>query len=229
LGRVSHKAKGVSAYVYDSTAGAGTCIYVADTGIYTAHSDFGGRASSLQNWVTTESNADLNGHGTAVAGTAGSTTYGVAKLSSIFSLKVCDQNGNCNVSAVVAAIAFAASDFKNRNCPNGPVINLSLGGLSAGWQSVTNSVVAATQAGVLVVAAAGNNYANTQSYLPASAPGACAVGATDSNDAIATFSNWGSTVAVFAPGVDIESTYIGSTSATVRSSILGLFLPVLSA
>jgi subtilisin family serine protease len=213
---VSHKVKGVSSYVYDSTAGTGTCIYIADTGVYTAHTDFGGRATFLQNWVSSESSDDLNGHGTAVAGTAGSTTYGVAKKASLFSLKVCDKNGNCNVSAVVAAISYASSDFKNRNCANGPVINLSLGGLSAGWQSVKDSVVAATQAGVFVVAAAGNDYANTANYLPASAPGACAVGATDSNDAIATFSNWGSTVAVFAPGVDIQSTYIGSTSATVR-------------
>jgi subtilisin family serine protease len=215
LGRISHKAKAVSTYVYDSTAGTGTCIYIADTGINTAHTDFGGRAVLLQNWVTSESNTDLNGHGTAVAGTAGSTTYGVAKSASLFSLKVCDQNGNCAVSAVVAAISYASSDFKNRNCANGPVINLSLGGLSAGWQSVRDSVVAATQAGVFVVAAAGNDHANTANYLPASAPGACAVGATDSTDAIAAFSNWGASLAVFAPGADIQSTYIGSNSATV--------------
>jgi subtilisin family serine protease len=128
---------------------------------------------------------------------------------------VCDQNGNCNVSAVIAAIAFAANDYKNRNCPNGAIINLSLGGLSSGWQSVKDSVVAATQAGLLVVAAAGNDRANTANYLPASAPGACTVGATDINDAIASFSNWGSSIAVFAPGVNIQSTYIGSTTATV--------------
>jgi subtilisin family serine protease len=167
-----------------------------------------------------ESNDDLLGHGTAVAGTIAAKTFGVAKRAILYSLKVCDQNGNCDVSKVVSAIAFATSDSKKRQCPNGVVINLSLGGLSAGWQSVKDSVVAATQAGVFVVAAAGNDHANTQSYLPASAPGACAVGATDSNDAFAPFSNWGAAVAVLAPGVYVQSTYIGSPDATVGISRL---------
>jgi hypothetical protein len=194
-------------------------IRLTSIGINTAHREFEGRATFLQNWVY-ESNDDLLGHGTAVAGTVGAKTFGVAKQANIYSLKVCDQNGNCDVSKVVSAIAYATSDFKNRNCPNGAVINLSLGGLSAGWQSVRDSVVAATQAGVFVVAAAGNDRANTQNYLPASAPGACAVGATDSNDAFAQFSNWGASVAVLAPGVYVQSTYIGSQDATVRNSLL---------
>lgn len=216
LGRVSHKVKGVSTYVYDSTAAQGTCVYVIDTGINVAHVDFGGRAINVANWVTTEPFDDLLGHGTAVAGTVGSNTYGVAKKTTIYSLKVCDQNGNCDVSNVVSAISYAVQDSKSRTCPNGVAINLSLGGLSAGWQSVKDAIVAATQAGAFVVAAAGNDGANTQNYLPASAPGACAVGATDSTDTIASWSNWGATLAVLAPGVYIQSTYIGSTSATVR-------------
>lgn len=215
LGRVSHRSKGISNYVYDDTAGQGTCIYVIDTGINVAHHDFEGRAIFVQNWVA-ESNDDLYGHGTAVAGSAGSRTFGVAKKTILYSLKVCDHNGNCDVSSVVSAISYATSDSKNRNCPNGVFINLSLGGVSAGWQSVKDSIRVATTAGILVVAAAGNEAANTANYLPASAPGACAVGATDVNDAVASFSNWGAAVAVFAPGVSIQTTYIGGPDVTVR-------------
>ncbi|KAF2429317.1 subtilisin-like protein [Tothia fuscella] len=217
LGRVSHRAKGVNNYVFDDSAGSGTCIYVVDSGINTGHQEFEGRASFLYNWVY-ESTDDLSGHGTAVAGTIAARTFGVAKKANLYSLKACDRNGNCDVSKVISAIAYATSDYRtkvnNGQCKNGGFINLSLGGISAGWQSVKDSVVAATQAGILVVAAAGNDHANTQNYLPASAPGACAVGATDSNDGFASFSNWGATVAVLAPGVYVQSTFIGSNTAT---------------
>jgi subtilisin family serine protease len=225
LGRISHHAKSISSYIYDSTAGQNTCVYVIDTGINTAHVEFGGRATSVTNWVTTETIDDLSGHGTAVAGTVGATTYGVAKLTKLYSMKVCDQNGNCAVSSVVAAIAASINDSANRGCTNGVVINMSLGGLNAGWSSVSQAVVTATQAGVLVVSAAGNDGANAANYLPASAAGSCTVGASDVNDAKATFSNWGSKLAVFAPGVNIQSTYIGSTTATV-STIPTRSLPI---
>jgi subtilisin family serine protease len=217
LGRISHHAKSISTYIYDSTAGQNTCVYVLDTGINTAHVEFGSRALSVSNWVSTESISDLNGHGTAVAGTVGATTYGVAKLTKLYSMKVCDQNGNCAVSSVVSAIAASINDSGSRSCTNGVVINLSLGGLNAGWQSVSQAVVTATQAGVLVVSAAGNNGATAANYLPASAPGSCTVGASDVNDAVPSWSNWGSKLAVFAPGVNVQSTYIGSNTATVSS------------
>lgn len=220
LGRISHAVKGSTQYVYDSTAGAGTCIYVLDSGIYTSHSDFGGRATTVQNYVTSEASGDLSGHGTAVAAAAIGTLYGAAKSSNAYSLKVCDQNGNCAVSSVVAAISAATNDAKSRSCPNGVIINLSLGGPSAGWQSVKDAIVAAAQTGAFVVAAAGNVNANANGYLPASAAGACAVGATDINDAIASFSNYGSVLAVFAPGVGIQTAGISSTTASVSSSQL---------
>lgn len=218
LGRVSHRAKMISSYIYDSTAGQNTCVYVIDSGINTAHVEFGGRATSVSNWVSAETIDDLSGHGTAVAGVAGAAIYGVAKLSNLYSMKVCDQNGNCDVSSVVAAIAATMNDSPNRPCAKGVVINLSLGGLNAGWSSVNNAVVSATNAGILVVSAAGNDGANAANYLPASAAGSCTVGATDVNDAKPSWSNWGTKLAVFAPGVNVQSTYIGSTTATVSNT-----------
>lgn len=209
----------ISSYVYDSTAGQNTCVYIIDSGINTAHVEFGTRATFVQNWVSTESNTDLSGHGTAVAGVVGATTFGVAKLSNLYSMKVCDQNGNCAVSSVVAAIAATMNDSPNKPCTKGVVINLSLGGLNAGWSSVSQAVVSATNAGILVVSAAGNDGANAANYLPASAAGSCTVGATDVNDAKPSWSNWGNKLAVFAPGVKVQSTYIGSSN-TATVSIL---------
>ena len=71
----------------DAGAGANTCTYVVDTGIYAQHVEFGGRASNLFD-VTGEGPADGNGHGTHVAGIAGSAAYGVAKRTSLFGVKV---------------------------------------------------------------------------------------------------------------------------------------------
>jgi len=89
---------------------------------------------------------------------------------------------------------------------------MSLGG---GKSTAVNSAVSSTvNAGVTVVVAAGNDDADASNYSPASEPSAITVGAIDSNDARASFSNFGSLVDVFAPGVNVLSSWIGSTSAT---------------
>lgn len=216
LERISQKtvAQAPFRYSYDSTAGAGTCIYVIDSGIYAGHNEFGGRVTFVQNYVYGEGQDDQSGHGTAVAGAAAGAQFGAAKAASIYSIKVCNQAGNCDVSSVVAAIARATNDAKGRQCPNGVVLNLSLGGPSAGWQSVRDAVVAAAQAGAFVVAAAGNDHANVNNYLPASAAGACSVGATDQNDVIWPNSNIGSSLAVFAPGVGVQTAALGNPGVT---------------
>lgn len=88
---------------------------------------------------------------------------------------------------------------------------MSLGG---GYSSSFNSAIAsAIKSGVFVAVAAGNDNQNAANYSPASEASACTIGATDINDKRASFSNYGSVVDVFAPGVDITSTWIGSTSA----------------
>ncbi|RYC62547.1 hypothetical protein CHU98_g3651 [Xylaria longipes] len=102
LARVSHHSRSATGYVYDSSAGAGTCSYIVDTGIFTTHSDFGGRATWLANYADS-SNSDGNGHGTHVAGTVGSATYGVAKQTKLYAVKVLDSSGSGTTSGVVAA------------------------------------------------------------------------------------------------------------------------------
>ena len=89
---------------------------------------------------------------------------------------------------------------------------MSLGG---GYSAATNSAVrAAYNKGVTVVVAAGNDNANAANYSPASEASAITVGATDINDNRASFSNYGTALDIFAPGVNILSSWIGSTSAT---------------
>ncbi|KAL2118706.1 hypothetical protein VTJ04DRAFT_8366 [Mycothermus thermophilus] len=211
LARLSSKTKGATTYTYDDSAGAGTCSYIIDTGIYTAHSDFEGRAIWAANYADS-SNSDGNGHGTHVAGTVGSKTYGVAKKTTLYAVKVLNAQGSGSTSGVVAGINFVASDFPKRNCPNGTVANMSLGGSYSA--SINNAAKALVNAGVFLAVAAGNDNKNAANYSPASEASACTVGATDSSDKKSSFSNYGAAVDVWAPGTSILSTWIGGTTRT---------------
>ncbi|KAI1773885.1 subtilisin-like protein [Hypoxylon cercidicola] len=217
ISRLSHKS-GSSGYVYDSSAGSGTCAYVIDTGIYTAHSEFEGRATFLANYAD-NSNSDGNGHGTHVAGTIGSRTYGVAKKTSLYAVKVLDSSGSGTTSGVIAGMNFVTSDVKTRSCPAGAVANMSLGGGAS--SSINSAARAMINAGVFLAVAAGNDNQNAANSSPASEPTVCTVGATTSADARASYSNYGSVVDIFAPGTNILSTWNsqGSTNTISGTSM----------
>jgi subtilisin family serine protease len=214
LARISHRAAGATSYVYDESAGEGTCSYIIDTGIYVAHSQFEGRATWLANFIDS-SNTDGAGHGTHVAGTVGGVTYGVAKKTQLFAVKVLDANGSGTISSVLAGIDFVAADAVNRTaaggCPKGSVANMSLGGGKS--ESINSAAAAAVRAGVFFAVAAGNSDDDAKYYSPASEPTVCTVGATDVADVRAYFSNYGTGVDVFAPGVDVLSSWIGGVNS----------------
>ncbi|KAK3682937.1 peptidase S8/S53 domain-containing protein [Podospora appendiculata] len=212
LGRISHRAAGATDYVYDSSAGAGTCSYVIDTGIYTNHSQFEGRATWLANFAGDGKDTDGNGHGTHVSGTIGGVDYGVAKKTKLFAVKVLNAGGSGTTAGVIAGIDFVASDAKTRSCPNGTVANMSLGGSRS--TAMNTAAANLVKAGVFLAVAAGNSDDDSYYYSPASEPTVCTVGASDSTDVRAYFSNYGSLVDIFAPGVDVLSSWIGSTNAT---------------
>ncbi|KAF2739730.1 subtilisin-like serine protease-like protein PR1A [Polyplosphaeria fusca] len=217
LGRISHVNPGTSSYTYDSTAGQGTCSYVIDTGIYTAHPEFEGRATFLANYAGDGQNSDGNGHGTHVAGTIGSKTYGVAKKTKLYAVKVLDASGSGSNSGVIAGINYAANDQKSRSgCPGKSVANMSLGGGKS--TAVNSAAAAAVSAGLFMGVAAGNDGANAANYSPASEPTVCTVGATDSSDRIASFSNYGSVVDIFGPGVSILSTWNNGGTNTISGT-----------
>jgi subtilisin family serine protease len=108
---------------------------------------------------------------------------------------------------------FVTTDVATRSCPKGAVANMSLGGgVSAAINAAAKAMI---EAGVFLAVAAGNSNDNAANYSPASEPTVCTVGSTDSADARSSFSNYGALVDVFAPGTNILSTWIGSTTATV--------------
>ncbi|KAI2464970.1 subtilisin-like protein [Annulohypoxylon bovei var. microspora] len=214
ISRLSHKS-GTSGYVYDSSAGTGTCAYVIDTGIYTEHTEFEGRATFAANYVDS-SDTDGNGHGTHVAGTIGSKTYGVAKKTQLYAVKVLDSSGSGTTSGVIAGMNFVTSDVKTRSCAAGAVANMSLGGGSS--SSINSAAKAMINAGIFLAVAAGNDNQNAANSSPASEPSVCTVGATTNTDARASYSNYGTVVDIFAPGSSILSTWKGGSTNTISGT-----------
>ncbi|KAI1435525.1 peptidase S8/S53 domain-containing protein [Xylaria sp. CBS 124048] len=216
LARLSSSGPGSTTYTYDESAGAGTCAYIVDTGIEIDHPEFEGRATWAANEVGDGDDTDGNGHGTHVSGTIGSKTYGVAKKTLLFAVKVLDASGSGIFSDVIAGMDFVVTDAPKRDCPNGVVVNLSLGG---GYLSSVNEAAASVvSAGNFMAVAAGNEAWDAANDSPASEPSVCTVGATDDTDALAYYSNFGSLVDVLAPGTDIESTWIGGTTNIISGT-----------
>jgi len=126
-------------------------------------------------------------------------------------VRVLDCNGSGTYSGVIAGVDFVTQEALDN--PSGLfVANMSLGG---GFNSSLNDAVDnSVNAGVFYAVAAGNESTDACTRSPASAPLAYTVGATDINDNRASFSNYGTCVDIFAPGVSITSAWIGSDSAT---------------
>jgi subtilisin family serine protease len=194
-------------YTYSTTA-SNVHAYVIDTGILTTHSDFGGRAASGRDFVDNDADAtDCNGHGTHVAGTIGGSRFGVAKGVSLVAVRVLNCSGSGTVAGVVAGVNWVTS-----NAVHPAVANMSLGGGAS--TTLDNAVRSSVASGVTYAIAAGNSNANACNSSPARVATALTVGATTSTDARASFSNFGSCVDIFAPGVSITSDWFSSTTAT---------------
>jgi subtilisin family serine protease len=196
-----------NAYTYNTTA-SNVNAYIIDTGILTTHSTFGGRAVKGFDAVTAGGNAvDCNGHGTHVAGTVGGSQYGVAKGVKLYAVRVL----NCSGSGTTAGVA-AGIDWVTANAKKPAVANMSLGG---GADATLDAAVRRSiTAGVTYAIASGNSNANACSYSPARVTEAITVNATQNNDARASFSNYGNCTDIFAPGVNITSSWYSSTTAT---------------
>ena len=189
--------------------GSGVTAYVIDTGVRSDHEQFGGRVASGYTAVSDGNGAeDCNGHGTHVAGTVGGADYGVAPSVSIVPVRVLDCYGSGNLSDVIAGLNWVAANHAPGQLA---VANMSLGG---GYSEALNAAVQSViDDGVTVVVAAGNDGMDACGNSPASVAAAITVGATDSNDQRAGFSDYGSCVDLFAPGVDIKSSWLDSSTA----------------
>ena len=187
------------AYHYTGT-GTGVTIFVVDSGLRASHEEVRGRVAPGYDFVEEDvTPQDCNGHGTHVAATAGGRAYGVAKDVTIVPLRVFGCNGNGRVSDTIRAF-----DWVVAHKPAGPaVVNYSGGSdLYAPSNAALERVVAA---GIPVVVAAGNGGADACQSSPGSSPAAIDVGAVDDTDTRAPFSDYGSCVDLFAPGVDVQS------------------------
>ena len=226
---------GIYRYV---TTGAGVTAYVIDSGIRSDHAEFGGRAVTGKKGFdafdalglgTGTKGEDCAGHGTHVAGTIGGATYGVAKAVRLVSVRVLDCAKAGTLSTVLAGVDWVAA-----HAVKPAVVNMSIEGTWNAETNVLNDAIASVIAnkGIPFVVAAGNGSGDACHTTPASTPTAITVGATEigpvgipqladqdgNGDVIAAFSNKGPCVDVYAPGVNIESAGITSSTATTTMS-----------
>lgn len=226
LARISHRDPltlgSFNKYLYDDNAGEDVDVYVIDTGININHNDFQNRAIWGKTIPDNDLDIDGNGHGTHCAGTIASQHYGVAKKANVIAVKVLRSNGSGSMSDVIKGVEFAALSHnhkltkKDNKKYKGAAANMSLGGGKS--PSLDMVVDAAVNAGIHFAVAAGNENQDACDTSPAASAKAITVGASTLSDDRAYFSNWGTCVDVFAPGLNILSTYIGSNDATASLS-----------
>jgi serine protease len=241
---------------YNYEDAANVHVYVVDTGISEYISEFSpdgwsSRVDTVFNYWN-DGNADgapNGGHGTFVAGIIGGQTYGVAKQVNLHSVKVMSNAGYMTTGSINAGL-----DWLMANAQTPAVVNLSVNTASSFSLNAAASNLA-NKPGIVVVSAAGNAKAEQPggSYEGIDACGVSpnnanskiiVVGATDRNDvrmhpdtsyrAAALYSNFGSCVDLFAPGVDIESVdssgnkAVGSGTSFAAPHVTGMAAILLS-
>ncbi|XZY03823.1 S8 family peptidase [Acinetobacter baumannii] len=208
LDRIDQKALPLnSTYSYLQT-GSGTTAYIVDTGILSSHQEFSGRVLSGYTAISDgNGTTDCNGHGTHVAGTVGGTTYGVAKNVNLVPIRILGCDGSGASSNVIAGL-----DWILKNGKKPAVVNMSLGGATS--SSLDSAVENLYNNGYVMVVAAGNSNTDACTSSPARVSKAITVAATDNTDTRASYSNYGSCVDIFAPGSQINSSWIGNNTAT---------------
>jgi len=201
--------------VWGVTTGDPIKVAIVDTGIDLTHPDLAVNVKGGYNAINPlKSAADDNGHGTHVAGIVAALDntigiIGVAPRADLYAVKVLSRTGSGYVSDIIEGLDWAIANGMQ-------VVNMSLG-TSADIQSFHDAIVRAYQAGLVLVAAAGNNYGGAVDY-PARYPEVVAVSATDSLDNIASFSSVGPEVDLAAPGASIYSTYKDSVYKTLSGT-----------
>jgi uncharacterized repeat protein (TIGR02543 family) len=181
-------------------------IAVLDTGIDSDHELFDGRiADGGKNFSsqTGTSFQDVRGHGTHVSGIIVNLSYANVK---VLPIKVMNDNGEGTSTSIIQGVNYVIN-LKEQGV-NIYAMNMSFGG--TGSSAVYSSTIDNAEAsGISSIVAAGNNDIDAESFAPANVPAVITVAASDSNNSRADFSNWGSTVDIAAPGVDIQSAKVG--------------------
>ena len=182
-------------------------VAVLDTGVDAKHEDLRGQLVDGYDFVRNQRIPDDdNGHGTHVTGIIAAAANngvgisGVAPNSRVMPIKVMSAMGNGSHFIIAQGIEHALRNGAR-------ILNLSMGGDTPS-QTLKSAVDHAWEVGALVVAASGNDNTDKPSY-PAAWPNVVSVGALNTDDTRAPFSNYGATISVVAPGVAILSTLPG--------------------
>ena len=191
--------------------GAGADIAILDTGIDSDHPDLQANLGAGEAFVScsgcNESWDDDNDHGTHCAGIADAVddtegVVGVSTEATLHAVKVLDSGGGGTFSDIAAGVEYVADQGWD-------VASMSLGA-STGSSTLQDAVQYAVSNGVLVVAAAGNSGPCTECVgYPAAYSEVVAVGSTDSDDSLSSFSSTGSEVEIAAPGGEVYSSIPG--------------------
>lgn len=205
--------------VHPTYRGTGVKVAVLDTGIDLDHPDLA-VAGDVTFVYGTANGDDDNGHGTLVAGIIGALdneigVIGVAPEAALYSVKVLNYNGNALMSNVLSGIDWAANNGMQ-------VINMSFGSFLEMPASIQDALVNAYNAGIVLVAGAGNG-GNAQGtgnniWSPARYTSVIAVGATDENDVRTEVSSTGYQLELVAPGANIFSTAMGGGYAYISTT-----------
>ena len=190
--------------------GSGVTAYIIDTGLDADHPDFTGRGQNVFDAMG-GSGEDCNGHGTHVAGTIGGANWGVAKNVALRGVRVLDCGGSGTWEGVIAGM-----DWVTANAARPAVANMSLGGGLN--QTVNDAATRMADSGVFTAVAAGNSTFDACQFTPASAANVTTVAASDSGDNSAFFTNFGTCVEVYAPGVDVTSAWLNGGQNTISGT-----------
>lgn len=201
---------------WDRTTGKGVRVAVLDTGVDMNHPDLKGNLQGGCDTINERPEPiDDNGHGTHVAGTIAAQNndfgvVGVAPEASIYAVKAFDSRGQGQVSDIVQGVEWCVQRRMN-------IMNMSFGTRESS-KALTLAIEKAAAAGIIMVAAAGNEGRQDAVLYPGRDPNVIAVAATTQDDRIASFSSSGREVAISAPGEDVPSTYKGSTYKTISGT-----------
>jgi len=197
-------------------------VCVVDTGVRNTHQEVAGRIDGSISYVAGQT-TDGNGHGTHVAGSCCGRYRGMARNTRITWAKVLSDAGSGTNANVISGVNWCANRVNTTT--RTWIISMSLGGGQA--TAVNDAVNAAAQSSVPIVAA-GNENTDACTRSPASATRAITVAATDKDDTKASFSNVGTCVNIWAPGVSIHSAWYTSDTAYNTISGTSMATPLVS-
>jgi serine protease len=215
LDRIDQRNLPLSNTVYNGNSSNLIDMYIVDTGVFTSHIEFiennpiwGG------NFVNDNIDTDCNGHGTHVASLAVGKDYGSGKKANLIAVKVLGCDGSGFYSGIIQAIEW----ITNRSSTSGKlsIVNMSLGGPSS--KALDTAITNSFNTGVYYVVAAGNSNANACNYSPARVPSVVTVAASSITDTKASFSNHGTCIDVYAPGVNVVGAWLNNAYATLSGT-----------